>query len=625
MRRTIKNVLMICFVLTLILIKNDHLSVAMASTGGYSQADAVAWAKSQEGVSYGECVFLVKAYYERLGQSTPYGNAYEYLDGAKQHVPDGWTYQSYPQPGDIAVWDRNVPANPGWTTDKWGHVGIVIEVSGSNILTIESNINGPKAEYSDPDKRPISGVTKFIRPDFVNNTRKEVLSGVYVIHSAWDDNVCLDIQGDSKENNANIQLYQRVYNDVQKFRIIRWNDGYYCIKSIHNGRWLDAKTPIGNNSNVKLYDTNDDDEDFWYFEDAGNGYVYIKNKTGYYLDVQGDNAVNNANIQLYQFAGNNSQRWRLEDVTSYYSLENGTYMVHSAIDNDYVFDISGNSIENRANIQLYKQEDTTVQYYQFTKKGNYYVVRSVYADKWLDIRTPIGNNSNLQLWESNDSAEEHWVLEDAGNGYVFIRSNADYYIDVQGDQAKNNANVQVYRFAGNDSQKWLLKKVEHKVSYNGNGGSGEPAAQIKAYNTELVLSDVIPTNSGQAFEGWNTEADGSGTRYKPGDKYILDENVTLYAIWAAPDFFLPSDLRAVEESAFKGCAFTFVVIPKGAKSISDYAFAKCDNLRHIFIPDSVFEISNNAFEGVTGLTIHGVKGSVAEMYANNNGFAFMAG
>lgn len=625
MKKIALKVAALCFLLSLMVLKGGYFFIAQATTNGHSQEDAVTWAKRQEGETFGQCVFLVKAYYEYLGQSTPYGNAYEYLDGSNQHVPDGWTYQSYPQPGDIAVWDRYVWANPGWKTDEWGHVGIVIEIQGSNILTMESNIDGPKADYSNPDYRPISGVTKFIRPDFKSIPRKNVLSGVYVIHSAWDDNTCLDIQGDSKENNANIQLYQRVYNDVQKFRIIKWNDDYYCIKSIHNGRWLDAKTPIGDNSNVKLYDTNEDDEDFWYFEDAGDGYVYIKNKTGYYLDVQGDRAVNGANIQLYHYVDSNSQKWRLEDVTNYYSLDDGTYMIHSAINNDYVFDISGNSTENRANIQLYKQENTTVQLYQFIKKGKYYVIRSVYADKWLDIRTPIGNNSNVQLWESYGSAEEQWVLEDAGNGYVFIRSNADYYLDVQGDQAKNNANIQVYRFVGNNSQKWLLKNTEHIVTFNANGGSGEPSAQTKVLGTELILSETIPIYDGFTFAAWNTEKDGSGVNYRAGDKYKLDEDVTLYAVWITPDFVLPDNLVMIDESAFEGCAFTYAMIQPGTTAISGNAFAQCKQLKHIYIPESVTEIDSCSFDGVTELTIHGVKGSYAETYARKKGFAFIEG
>ena len=95
--------------------------------------------------------------------------------------------------------------------------------------------------------------------------------------------------------------------------------------------------------------------------------------------------------------------------------------------------------------------------------------------------------------------------------------------------------------------------------------------------------------------------------------------------WATPDFILPDGLKSIDESAFYGCAFVFVKIPDGATSIGEYAFARCDKLKHIFIPESVTEIEDNAFEGVTGLTIHGIKGSYAETFAGMKGFNFIEG
>ncbi len=373
--------------------------------------------------------------------------------------------------------------------------------------------------------------------------RKNVLSGVYVIHSARNDNYVLDIYQNSKANDANIQLYEKQENSsVQKFRIIKWDNDYYCIQSIHSGKWLDVALPIEDKANVKLYYENVADEDFWVFRDAGDGYVYIQNKTGYYLDLENNIAKNNSNISIYSFVNedNKSQKWRLEDVTDYYDLEDGLYTVSTARDNGYQLDIYENQTENRANIQLYEKEDSTVQLFQFKKQGSYYVIKSVYADKWLDIKYRddgiIGNNSNVQLWESNNDAEQHWVLENAGDGYVYIRSNADYYLDVQGDKAENNANVQVYRFANNNSQRWRLNRGEHTITYNASGGTGEPSAQTKVYGTSLTLSSAVPIQKDKYFVGWNTKEDGTGDGFKPGATFRLNEDTVLYAIWASPDW-----------------------------------------------------------------------------------------
>lgn len=45
----------------------------------------------------------------------------------------------------------------------------------------------------------------------------------------------------------------------------------------------------------------------------------------------------------------------------------------------------------------------------------------------------------------------------------------------------------------------------------------------------------LPENPGYTFAGWNTQADGSGTKYMPGDKVLvdtMDPGNHLYAIWA---------------------------------------------------------------------------------------------
>ena len=40
--------------------------------------------------------------------------------------------------------------------------------------------------------------------------------------------------------------------------------------------------------------------------------------------------------------------------------------------------------------------------------------------------------------------------------------------------------------------------------------------------------------TGYAFSGWNTQANGSGTNYAGGDKFVETADVTLYAQWIDP-------------------------------------------------------------------------------------------
>ena len=51
--------------------------------------------------------------------------------------------------------------------------------------------------------------------------------------------------------------------------------------------------------------------------------------------------------------------------------------------------------------------------------------------------------------------------------------------------------------------------------------------------SKIVIDRNGFARSGYTFTGWNTQADGKGTAYKPGDSFMLtDEDTVLYAQWS---------------------------------------------------------------------------------------------
>lgn len=100
---------------------------------------------------------------------------------------------------------------------------------------------------------------------------------------------------------------------------------------------------------------------------------------------------------------------------------------------------------------------------------------------------------------------------------------------------------------------------EYDITYNANGGSGAPAAQVKTHGTALTLSSTIPTRDSTStdytvtyyahggsvspasatashvksygFGRWNTKSDGTGTNYSAGGSYTANASATLYAQW----------------------------------------------------------------------------------------------
>ena len=73
--------------------------------------------------------------------------------------------------------------------------------------------------------------------------------------------------------------------------------------------------------------------------------------------------------------------------------------------------------------------------------------------------------------------------------------------------------------------------LTYNISYNANGGSGAPSSQTKYYDKSLSLSSLKPIRTGYTFKGWSTSSTATKASYQPGDNYISNSNVTLYAVW----------------------------------------------------------------------------------------------
>ncbi|MBR3619974.1 MAG: InlB B-repeat-containing protein, partial [Clostridia bacterium] len=83
----------------------------------------------------------------------------------------------------------------------------------------------------------------------------------------------------------------------------------------------------------------------------------------------------------------------------------------------------------------------------------------------------------------------------------------------------------------------------YTVNYLANGGSNAPVSQIKTHGTDILLSSDLPVREGYTFVSWNTDKNGKGTKYRPGEAISLNKNVTLYAIWQTAEYTVKFDLN----------------------------------------------------------------------------------
>lgn len=87
------------------------------------------------------------------------------------------------------------------------------------------------------------------------------------------------------------------------------------------------------------------------------------------------------------------------------------------------------------------------------------------------------------------------------------------------------------------------------VTYNANTGSGDAPVDGTTYNDQTnfivtVLGQGELSKTGHNFNGWNTAADGSGTAYTEGSKFVISANTTLYAQWSPIDYDITANTNS---------------------------------------------------------------------------------
>ena len=331
-------------------------------------------------------------------------------------------------------------------------------------------------EQKTNEPEPISN-----EPIAISNTN---LNGTYTIKSAINQNYVLDVESGSKQNQANIQLYQNNNTNAQKWQIERIDGEYYKITSINSNKVIDvsgaSKQP---GTNVWQYDFNNTNAQKWQIKNNGDGtYSFVSKGTGLYLDINSGIAKNNANVQTYTGNGSKAQKFILEKTnkapesnTPNITVADGTYKIRSVININYVLDVESGSKQNQANIQLYQNNNTNAQKWQIERiDGEYYKITSINSNKVIDVSGASKQpGTNVWQYDFNNTNAQKWQIKNNGDGtYSFVSKGTGLYLDINSGIAKNNANVQTYTGNGSKAQKFLLEKTTYTASGENNQSGG---------------------------------------------------------------------------------------------------------------------------------------------------------
>ncbi|MBR6322429.1 MAG: leucine-rich repeat protein [Lachnospiraceae bacterium] len=130
----------------------------------------------------------------------------------------------------------------------------------------------------------------------------------------------------------------------------------------------------------------------------------------------------------------------------------------------------------------------------------------------------------------------------------------------------------------------------------------------------------------------STESEGSDVEYGGMIYHISNGTATLSKCYSSdpvvelPDQVNGIPITAIGEAAFANCDHLKAIdIPEGVVTLGPYAFTYCRNLRLVVIPDSVTELGDHCFDNSGPLTFIVHEGSWGWLAAVNNNMNFLIG
>ena len=345
----------------------------------------------------------------------------------------------------------------------------------------------------------------------VHANNQVIEDGIYVIHSASNENYVLDIANGNIRNNGNVQLYQRNHTDAQKFKIKNLGDGYYEISSYKNQNYvLDvADGKLENNGNVQLYQRNNTNAQKWRIRSLEDGYYEICSyNESLTLDIKNGKIMNSSNIQLYEKNSTIAQKFKLEKIFfGEKSIENGLYTISSALDSNKVLDIANGNVSNFSNIQLYQRNNTNAQKWYIYYLGNgYYSIKSYSNLNYVIDVASAGktNGTNTQLYQNNNSEAQKWIIRQGIDGYYNIISPiSNLSIDVANGSSANGSNIWLYAYNGTQAQRFKFDKVIEKGEKSIDDGCYYIKTNLDSNKVLDISGGTIKENNNIQIYQWN--------------------------------------------------------------------------------------------------------------------------
>ncbi len=303
--------------------------------------------------------------------------------------------------------------------------------------------------------------------------KSSVEPGEYFIKSALADHLVLDVPGASRDDGANVQLWDANRSDAQKWRVSYDSQGLATITNVASGKVLDAQWGSSRpGTNVDQWSSNGTRAQKWRITSGYQGRVKIVSALdpAIVLDVAAANASAGANVGLWNANGSDAQAFSFIPTRPKVSsagqadITPGYYELASVVDPRKGIDLKDYAMNNGARLQLWGSSKTDNQIWKISRESDgFYRLVNTWSNKSLDSTdgTPIPG-TELQLWDTDMSnANQKWaIFSVTGGAYMLRNVGTGLVVNLRWGQARNGMAIDGYLANGTTSQQWRLDPVQ---------------------------------------------------------------------------------------------------------------------------------------------------------------------
>ena len=317
------------------------------------------------------------------------------------------------------------------------------------------------------------------------------------ISTCNNTNRCVDVAAVSKDNGANVQLWDNNGVTGQIWKFVEESEGVYRIKNAYSDKYLSLDSNHKNEEgcNVLQLSSSGRDDQLWRAEVYNNKLMFINVHSNYVLDCYGGYADNGTNIQVWSRNNSKAQLFELKPETiktkgtrtitvgnasvtehtydngdRYYVVSEGMYIIQSCSGSNQVLDVVGGGKDNGVNVNSWSSNGTNWQKWQFVRTENgIYKIINVNSGKCLEVagQDTNVNGGNVQQWDyvgGNNQKWKLWLTKD--NKLVFLNLATQRALNITGDTATNGANVTIQDRNLSANQSWTLRRTSKQIDPN---------------------------------------------------------------------------------------------------------------------------------------------------------------